>query len=269
MKTMNMKTMKIINSTIVASSMLLVGSLQAASEWTNTSADGLWTTAGNWANGFPSSGGDVGIHGNLIGGPLIESGDAALSKGTYLARDGDASLTMTGGTLTTVDTFQTTQNSASGGFKATVDISGDAAITVGTSLQNRFGNLDLTISDTASFTADHAWASRYEDSHTDIKLYGGSFNISNTTHKIYIGTGTLLIDITEGQLINAGDWTNTYNGYVIAGQITGYGGSGTVDVSYDIANDQTIVTGVIPEPSAAGLLVGLGVLSLSALRRRR
>ena len=38
MKTMNMKTMKIINSTIVASSMLLVGSLQAASDWTNADA---------------------------------------------------------------------------------------------------------------------------------------------------------------------------------------------------------------------------------------
>jgi photosystem II stability/assembly factor-like uncharacterized protein len=100
---------------------------------------------------------------------------------------------MTGGTLSTVDTFQTTENLASAGFKA--------------------------------------W-----------------------------------IDITEGQLINAGDWTATYEGYVSGGQITAYGGSGNVVVSYDSGNNQTIVTGVIPEPATLGLVSMAGAAVLFCRR---
>ncbi len=71
----------------------------------------------------------------------------------------------------------------------------------------------------------------YSDSysgHGDVNLYGGSIE----TAQFWMGNNGYL-DIEEGKLIIDGDVTSTINSYVSAGKIRGYGGVGTVEVTYN------------------------------------
>jgi hypothetical protein len=75
---------------------------------------------------------------------------------------------------------------------------------------------------------------------------------------------TYTFDITGGQWIEDNYWVPQIQALADAGKITGYGGAGTVNVTWDPVLQQTHVTATIPEPVSI-CLVGLGAL---LLRRR-
>ena len=71
----------------------------SASNWTDGGSGHLWSTAGNWSSGVPTSGGDVYI-GNGGNGPVIDSTVAAEGAVIRIGDTGTVeNLTVTGGTL--------------------------------------------------------------------------------------------------------------------------------------------------------------------------
>ena len=228
----------------------LVGNSWGASLWNDGGPDHLWKTANNWnPNAVPTSSDSVTI--SLVTGPTIDAGTTANALEIRVGATGGATsiMTMTGGTLTTVNWFMLgTETSTT---KGRLDISG-GVITLGPSTINGHfwvgfrgtGTVNMT---GGTITVTNLFAIARDDGgagtavgHVD--LHGGTITADEFQMRGTTGTGAGTMDITEGTLILSGDQTGLINGYVSNGWITAYGGEGIVVVDYSLG--KTTVTAV-------------------------
>jgi hypothetical protein len=181
-------------------------------------ANGDWNTAGNWALGHvPTTAEKAGF--KTVGGPLVVTSTPACGEWTL------------GGTTGGIVTIN------SGGTVQTVVGSGTGRVSMGQSASES-GTLNMN-GGTATFAGilDVGYAGT-----GIINLDGGTISAANFAMRSSGGVGTM--NITAGTLIIDGDKTSLINGYIASGWITAYGGSGTVNVSYNTPNaGKTTVTG--------------------------
>jgi hypothetical protein len=214
--------------------------------WTNANGNRLWTTAANWSGSVVPTGADkAAVRGNYVTtGPIIQAGMNAVANtvvvGDWSSTAGD-SLDMTGGTLTVnswcVFGYGPLANHGTFTISAgTVNVNDP---TLGLYIGNTgvsIGTLDMTggtINVTATF---------------------GIAQVAGSTGTVYLDGGTITcgalnmttngrLDITTGTLIVNGDARTLINTYIANGWLTGYGGSGTMNVDYNVTNPgKTTVT---------------------------
>ena len=217
--------------------------------WTNGNGNRLWTTAANWSGSvIPTTADKAAIRNSAVSGPIINTGMAAVAAQVVVGDWSSTSdtLDITGGSLTTGSWFTVGYSTANNG---TLTMSG-GTINAGSSLyigRAGTGTLNMT-GGTINVTTGFAIA-QVAGGVGDVFLDGGTISCGS-----FAMTSGGAMDITTGTLIVNGDVTSTINGYITGGQITGYGGAGTVNVSYNTPNaGKTTVTatGGGSPPSAA------------------
>jgi len=204
--------------------------------WNNSGGDRAWDNASNWSAGVPTVLDKAGIRATGIAGPIIDTGTSAAANVVVLgdwSSVGDT-LDITGGSLTVGDWFIIAYMAAN---DATFNVSGGTT-TVGSHLdvgRDGAGTMNMTA---GTVTVTDAFGIATVGGTGEVYLDGGTISSGSI-----IMTSGGLLDITEGTLIVNGDATSTINGYIGNGWITGYGGSGTVDVDYNVSNPgKTTVT---------------------------
>lgn len=248
---------------------VLVGSLQAGTIYwegpvtAEPDATTLWSTGANWAGGGVPISTDTAFIAKDGAHALIEDGDNITLDYLQIGKFTNTTsyLDMTGGIVNCTRLYP-----AYGNYGAPINLvtnfSGDAVFNASYTIENRYGEWELNISDNAALTTPVFWSGRY-GGHADINLSGGSLNITGSGNPLLLGSGTMVMDITEGILTQAGNYVATYEA-MVGNQIIAYGGTGDVVVSYDSGADMTTVSAV-PEPATMCLL-GLGGL---LLRRKK
>ena len=224
----------------------LVFNVQAAQiTWEDADpADSLWSTAGNWDLGIPTSADWAKVRRGAPGATIASEG--AVAERVHVGYDQGSVLTVDGGTLVlSGNDLLLGKNGGSGTLNM---ISG--AITVGRDLEVGGGDpgvINMTsgtiiVGDDFEIPESESDA----DSTAEVNLDGGTIILDGS----YEGDGHLrmyprgLMNITGGTLILAGDEVSTVQGYIDDGLITGYGGAGAAYVDYDATDDKTTVYAV-------------------------
>ncbi|MDD5134417.1 MAG: hypothetical protein PHP01_03275 [Phycisphaerae bacterium] len=212
--------------------------------WTNGGGTRAWNTAGNWDTGVPNSLDKAAIRNSAISGPIIAAGTNAVANQVVIGDWSSTSdtLDMTGGTLTTGSWVTLGYGATNSG---TFTISA-GTVNIGTTLYaglSGTGTINMT---GGTITVAGAFGIAQQTGSTgNVSLDGGTISCGSLNM-----TSGGLLDIEAGTLIVNGDVTSTINGYVSGGQITGYGGAGTVNVSYNTPNaGKTTVTATAPSSS--------------------
>ena len=205
----------------------------------------------------------------MTGGTLTSSGHIRIGEPS----DSNAVFVMSGGTVTSVS------------GRLWVGMNGKGTITITGGEMNIYDKIE--IGKNASGTGViymQGGTVTFEGSSTDLEIgkrgtgtiymTGGVINVQDNiklgqeggTARLYLDGGTInaddlrdpegisgdpLMDITEGTLIFPGDYSLTVNEYINKGWIVGYGGLGTMDVTFAEDLDQTIVTAKMLDPELA------------------
>jgi hypothetical protein len=227
---------------------MVVDASAADRNWTNTNGNRLWTTAANWSGSVvPTSADKAAIRNQAILGPTIASGMTAVANQIVVGdwSSTNDTITMTGGTLTTSGTSCWVILGYGAANKGTFTISGGTA-TLGDNFYVGFSGKGLLQMTGGTITVGLVFGiAQNTGSIADVNLYGGTIN-ANGTFNMTSGGG---MDITTGTLIVNGDVTTLINTYKTNGWITGYGGAGTVNVSYNTPNPgKTTVTATAGGP---------------------
>jgi T5SS/PEP-CTERM-associated repeat protein len=231
--------------------------------WTNGNGNRLWSTAANWSGGVvPTNLDKAAIRNQAILGPIIQSGITAVANQIVV---GDWSSTndtidMTGGSLTTNDWFTLGYGATNRG---TFTVSAGTANIGSTLYVGNSGIGTLTITGGAITVTGTFGIAQLTGSTGDVFLDGGTITCGS-----FNMTSGGAMDITTGTLIVNGDVTTLINGYISSNWITAYGGTGTVNVSYNTPNaGKTTVTatsggGATPTFVAAGSVAsGTGAIT--------
>jgi hypothetical protein len=221
---------------------MVVDASAADRNWTNTNGNRLWTTAANWSGSVvPTSADKACIRSSTILDPIIQAGMTAVANQIVV---GDFSSTndtldMTGGTLTTSGTNCWVILGYGAANKGTFTISGGTA-TLGDNFYVGFSGKGYLQMTGGTITVGLVFGiAQNTGSIADVNLYGGTIN-ANGTFNMTSGGG---LDITTGTLIINGDVTTLVTTYKNNGWITAYGGTGTVNISYNTPNvGKTTVT---------------------------
>jgi hypothetical protein len=213
-------------------------------DWTNGSGTRLWTTAGNWNGGVPTSADKAAIRGNFVSnGPIINAGMNAVANQIVIGdwSSGQDALDITGGTLTTSGTSCWIILGYGASNNGVINISG-GTVNAGSTLYVGFmgqGAINMTggqINVSSTFGIGQSGGSG------DVYLDGGTITCSS----LNVASGSQ-IDISLGTLKINGDATSQVNGYISSGAIVAYGGSGSVSYDYNISNPGvTTVTATAP-----------------------
>lgn len=235
---------------------ILAGNVLADTLWTDAGADHLWQTPGNWDSYVP--GWDTGVArinpgttGPTLNGPL---GAGAVNLGD--SGVGDVTMTMAGGTLDITYWFAMGFGADTHGI---LDMQG-GTLTVFTDLAV---GAHLGGDGTINVTGGAIWANQclvgWFDGTGDINLDAGTLVLPNAAGGLFM-TERGHIDIEEGQIHQAGDFSAGFNDLINWGLITSYDGVGDVIVDYNnIIPGVTVVYAQIPEPATIMLtLTGLG-----------
>jgi len=220
--------------------------------WDNGSGNRLWRNAVNWSgNILPTSSNKAAVRNAAISGPIVDSSTNAQAFQVVV---GDWSSThdtldMTGGTLTANYWFILGYGSNNNGTftmsSGTVSVGSDMFVGF-----NGTGTLEITA---GSITVTNTFGIAQQSGAVgDVFLDGGTITCGS-----FNMTSGGAMDITAGTLIVNGDVTSTINTYKTNGWITAYGGSGTVNVSYNTPNvGKTTVTGDSTTPPPGGVING-------------
>ncbi len=248
---------------LLACLVLLVASFCNAEDiqWTAGGRNRFWSTSANWdLSRPPTLADDVRIDVPAAAapdGPVIQDGTDALANGIFTEAAGEATLTMTGGTLEVAawiwwgdgqDSFPVW--TMSGG---TVTVTDEFELGWG-------GGGGTLIMTGGTISSGEAVIPTGSGAFGEIQLQGGTYNVTKAGGLEVNATG--LINITEGTLVLEGDETAKVNDLAAAGLITAYGGSGYVYVDYDALNagKTTVTASLIPpviepiKPNDAGLV---------------
>jgi len=221
----------------LVSVVLLLGSVVQAADiqWTDLGADHLWSTPENWEPvRVPTLADEVLIDvpaAAAPNGPVIQDGIDAKAKGILTEAPGEPTLTITGGTLEVAEWIWLGDGEGSFGIW---DMSG-GALTVGSEFELGWGGGAGTLTMTGgTISAAEAVIPTGSGVFGELYLYGGTYNVTNADGFSVKENG--MVDITEGTLVLEGDDTAKVNDLIAAGQITAYGGSGQLEVDYDVSN---------------------------------
>ncbi len=257
-------------------SVLVSNGWGATYTWDHSGTDRLWKTAANWSTDIvPTSADNAQIDTSGANKPIIDSTHTGASQATcanaYLGYGLGATgeLSMTGGLLNVASSYVVPGYSGTG----TITISGgtlDASAANGIVVGWYSGSTGtLTISG-GSVNANKAAGSGircgYKGSGT-INMTGGSvlalkmtvpydvngmgrLHLDGGIIELTSGTFSIgdngIVDINGGTLIISGDVTSTITTYIGAGKLKGYGGSGTINASYNTPySGKTTVTAAI------------------------
>ena len=224
------------------------GASASTRDWDAGGSTSDWDTASNWGpDSVPGSDDGARINDNVATKPLIASGVTAVCSSLYFNGSGSNNvLNMTGGTLNT-NNGQIRLGAVSGNY-GEINLSG-GTITCGEFRVGKEGTGLLNM--TGGTVNATALKIPYAGSGT-MNLDGGTFNAT----ELYMqSTGSL--DIETGTLIIDGDEESSVEGYVTSGWLTAYGGSGTVNVDYNVTNaGKTTVTGTAPGGSPPDQVTG-------------
>ena len=221
----------------------------AVNNWTPVGGSTNWNVAGNWSLGnIPNTTTDEAkISGAAGTGPVVGSSTTVSAYRIFVGSSVYGELTINGGTLTTTGYMTSAYVAADAAVitmsSGTVQI-GSTGGSNGHLYLGRYGSAILNISGGTFTIVNNLYIGQYASGSGTINLSGGTLTANNL-----LNTGTMSIDITAGTLIINGDVTSTINGYVTGGQITAYGGAGTVNVSYNTPNaGKTTVTATAGGP---------------------
>jgi len=214
--------------------LLCCGGQAATIHWTGLGGDKLWSNRANWeSNKVPTSADEVYIDvpaAKAPGGPVIRDGTAAKVLGLGCEVAGEPNMTMTGGTLEIADWIWWGDGAGSHG---TFSMSG-GTITVGAEHELGWGGGTGTwIMTGGTVTAKELVIPTATGAAGQLYLHGGVYNVGSDGLSM---TAVGLIDVGGGTLILEGDQTAKINGFIAAGQITFFGGSGLPDLDYNDRN---------------------------------
>jgi len=224
---------------------LVVGSVSNAAEifWSDGAADHnhLWTDPDNWLGGrVPGPSDEVQIlspQADAGHGPIIQDGmDIKIVglKNELEGRPGKPELTMTGGNLEISDFVWWGDYDNIEAFwyhsGGTVTVAGEFELGWGPSTGGA-GTLDMT---GGTISAAELVIPTGSGAYGEFYLRGGTFEVRDSGGLDMNTNG--LIDVGGGTLIIEGDATAQIEGFIDAGQITFYNGSGLVVLDYDDRN---------------------------------
>jgi len=207
---------------------------------------GTLTTGGHIRIGEPSDSNAV----------FVMSGGTATSQNgrLWVGMNGKGTFIMNGGELNIYEKIEIGKNASGNGtvymYDGTMNFEGSSTdleiATRGTGTFYMYGgvvnvqdNIKLAQGDAARTTGV-----------ARLYLYGGTINAGNLRNPDEI-FGDPLMEITEGVLVLPGDYTSAVNEYINRGWIVGYGGLGTVNVTYAEDPGQTTVTAKMLDPELA------------------
>jgi len=248
-------------SICLVSFVLVVGlTTSLPAQWTGTvSSD--WYNAVNWTGAVPTSGDTTSIDSsNPLTWPIIDGGNAntgQLRIGYTAEYQGE--LTVTGGASLNVNgelRIGRKSNDGTGQAVGILNISGETTtINVTDRIEHgRHGHATINMSGGyLHCDAELRLAYRFDATST-VYLSGGTIDLGgNPGITAYANDGvpdTALIDISGGMLTLAGNQVSDIEAFISEGIIIGYGGEGTVSVTFDGATNTTMVVG-IGGPSAS------------------
>ncbi|MHC4594257.1 MAG: hypothetical protein ACYS19_04855, partial [Planctomycetota bacterium] len=220
---------------------LVLGSVSNAAEifWSDGDANHnhLWTDPDNWLGGVVPGPGDeaqiLSPEADAGHGPIIRDGmDIRLLglKNELPGRPGKPELTMTGGNLEITDFVWWGDYDGIEAYwyhrGGTVTVANEFELGWGPGTGGA-GTLDMT---GGTISAGNLVIPTSSGAYGNFYLRGGTFNVRNPGG-LKINTNGL-IDFGEGVLVLEGDETAKINDFIAAGQITAYGGVGTVLATY-------------------------------------
>ncbi len=196
--------------------------------------DRLWSNPNNWeGKKVPTNADEAYVDvpaAAAPNGPVIQDGIEAKILGLACEVAGEATMTMTGGTLDIADWIWWGDGAYCHG---TFTMSG-GAITVVNEHELGWGDGSGTWTMTGgTVSAGKLVIPTGTGKAGQLYLHGGTYTV---------GTGGLsmtavgLIDITEGTLLLKDDKTSDIRGFINNGRITAYGGQGWLEVDYDQRN---------------------------------
>ena len=219
---------------------------------------------------------------------------ALIAAGTAFANAADLIWSQTGISLTGSNTYNITDVTISDGFTVKIDLSGWQAANgpigwltteAGTGYANSAATFGWGKSSNnaewhaTTFTSSGSATNQQAgENYDDAKSYGASGAFDTVLFlTVQDGTASLYEQTTEGSEVvlvaqTSGMSTSAVNGLYVGGwnNASSPQQGGTMDVGiYNAVLTTTEMASMIPEPSAFGLLAGLGALALVASRRRR
>ena len=230
--------------------------------WTGTGADNAWGTAGNWVTLRSLSASSTQAAANAPAGadPAFIGYDLSFDNGSQVLTSTDDALTISapqwldGGKRIYLGS-NVTLSGGNNGFKDVTfnfgDFSGTSTISMGD-----FWKQNYTVSFAGDVTMTEGTFSYTLFSATNMYQNMGTWDASAVS--VTDASGNKLTYTTEEDLIGTA-------GYYWLEET----GAGEVDGSGNSPFKLTLHAAAIPEPSAFGLLAGLGALALVASRRRR
>ena len=246
-------------SICLVSFVLVVGlTTSLPAQWTGA-VNSDWYNAANWSGAVPTSGDTTSIDSsNPLTWPLIDGGNANTGQLRigYTA-DYQGELTVTGGASLNVNgelRIGRKSNDGSGQAVGTLNISGETTtINVTDQIEHgRHGHATINMSG-GYLHCDTVLQMAYRfDGTGTVYLNGGTIDLGGNPGIVVYGNDgvpdTALIDISGGTLTLAGNQVSDIETFISEGIIIGYGGEGTVSVTFD--GITTMVVG-IGGPSAS------------------
>ncbi len=256
MKQMIRKEIAMFKKSICIVSVVLVVCLTNSlpAQWTGAvSSD--WYNAGNWTGTVPTSGETTSIDSSSpLTWPIIDGGTASTGQLRigYTA-DYQGELTVTGGAALNINgelRIGRKSNDGSGQAAGTLNVSGETTtINVTERIEHgRHGHAIINMSGGyLHCDAELRLAYRFDATST-VYLSGGTIDLGgNPGITAYENDGvpdTALIDISGGMLTLAGNQVSDIEAFISEGIIIGFGGEGTVSVTFDGATNTTMIVGV-------------------------
>jgi len=226
-------------------------------------ANTLWSNAANWDVGVPGTADTVRLDGAYTA--LIDStvtANASLLYGPGVDVAGLFTLNMTGGTLNVGSSMQMTYAAVSSGLW---NMSGGTANIATELWVGHDGVATITMTGGTINVNSGIYIPKISTGDGHVNLDGGVINAASFYMRSSGGVGTM--DITNGTLIVNGDARTAINGYITSGWLTAFGGTGTVNVDYNVTNPgKTTVTASIgskaASPSPADGAVGVSLSTI-------
>ncbi|MGE4490682.1 MAG: PEP-CTERM sorting domain-containing protein [Kiritimatiellales bacterium] len=250
---------KIMQLVLLLAGVLGTGAHGADIYWTNNDGDQVWTNNANWAGLIlPGVSDNARLNKTYSIRPVFSSGMDQTVNNVFLGMTGDvAGFEMTGGSLTTVGSFEVNKTDTAG-HTSQFDMSG-GTLAVG-------GNFRVGWNDN---TADFNMTGGLVDTEYGNVGELGTVILSNGTIDVrwnWTMDAGALLDIYDGTLIvrNADAREAQIQGYIDAGNIVAYGGSGTINM---VKEGGILTITAIPEPATISLVV-FSAVGLILYRRK-